>query len=199
MRSSNLAAANNPELQMSNFMGQGGARGYQQQIDQARAKVSSMAPGPARDAAMARLEEQKFSGMGGMRQDAAKMQRDESERLLNPEQFWGGNMEMSQRQLGENARQANMADRLGWFGANTNRDLGFGGLGRDYAQLNENARQANQQQGFSEWQTRGGWNQANQTAAADRAGRQPSSVDRWGQALGTAANLAGQYMDYRKK
>lgn len=141
LSSTGLQAAQDPEQALKNYMGWGGANQFQQQMDQARERVMAMPPGPARDAAAARLEEQKLTQLGGMRQAATGQARQE---LLNP--IMG--QEFGYGQLGENARQANMSNELGWGGLDLQRylgdqsnALGWGNLGLGYSQLGENARQ----------------------------------------------------------
>jgi len=134
--STGLQAAQDPEQALKNYMGWGGAGQYQQQMDQARQQVMAMPPGPARDAAAARLEEQKITQLGAMRQAATGQARGELTGLVNPEMGYNQmGLQESQfgRSLAEQARQANMQNALGWGGLSLQGELGRGQLGLGWA------------------------------------------------------------------
>lgn len=120
LRTSGLDAAKDPDAALKVYMGQGGATGWQQQMDAARARAEALPAGPARDAAIADLEKFRAEGLRGMRQSSAAAARGDLQGMLSPE--------LSYNQLGENARQANMQNALGWGGLDVQRMLGMGGL-----------------------------------------------------------------------
>jgi len=121
LRQSGLDAAKDPEAALKVYMGQGGSAGWQQQMDAARARAMALPAGPARDAAIAGLEKYRMEGLRGMRQSSAAAARGDLQGMLQPEQGYA--------QLGENARQANMQNALGWGGLNLQGELGRGQLG----------------------------------------------------------------------
>lgn len=138
------------------WLGQGGASQYQQEIDAARQQAESLPPGPARDAALARISQM---GVGTLRQGAEQARMGMLSGQLMPQEF-------GYTQLGENARQANQQNALGWGNLNLNRDLGF-------SQLSENQRQWDQGLGFRRWETEGGWGmQGQQNALSQPTGLQ---------------------------
>jgi hypothetical protein len=138
LASTGMQAAEDPDRALQNYMGWGGATQFQQEMDAARQRVEAMPPGPARDAAAARLEEQKMTNLGAMRQAATGQARGELGNLMGQEFGYVG--------LGEQGRIANMNDAtqrygidqstgLGYAGLASNERLGMGNLGLGYANL----------------------------------------------------------------
>lgn len=206
--SSGLAAAQDPETALRMYMGQGGAAGYQQQIDQARMKAMSLRPGPARDKAMADLEEMKSQGLTQMKQAATGQARGELGGLLGTEQGYNQmSLQESQfgRSLAEQMRQANMQNALGWGGIGLQRELGLGQLDLGWAGQGLSERQFADAIGAGrEWQT----NQAALDREANAKNLQmqidaqkPSTFQKIMGGLGTAAGVAGMFMmsDMRMK
>lgn len=118
-----LGAAQDPTGQkaMKMFMGQGFAGQFQQQIDSIRQQAQAMPPGPARDALLARIPEIQAGLQTGMQHGANKNVQDILSGQLMPQEYqYVG--------LGENARQANMQNKLGWGNLDLSRELGLGNL-----------------------------------------------------------------------
>lgn len=183
--STGLQAAQDPEQALKNYMGWGGAGQYQQQMDQARQQVMAMPPGPARDAAAARLEEQKMTNLGAMRQAATGQARGELTGLINPEMGYNQmGLQESQfsRNLAEQARQANMQNSLGWGGLSLQGELGRGQLGLGWAGQNLAQQQFADQTGAGRtWQgQQNALDRQNQIAAinAQAKASKPSTFDR---------------------
>lgn len=111
-----------PNKATETFMGQGGSAAFQNQMDSARKNVEMMPPGPARDAALARLEEQKASGIGGIKMEAEKQRMAALTGQMMPQEYgYVG--------LGEQARQANQSNATNRYGMNLSNELGWGNLG----------------------------------------------------------------------
>jgi hypothetical protein len=196
LRDEYMADVEDPDRAVNKFMGYGGAGQYQSQLDQMQQQLDAMPPGPAKDAAMARLAEQRNVGLSSMRASAMSQANDRLNSLVSPEYQYAG--------LGENARQANMSDRLGWGNLNENarqadmaNQLGWGNLNlnRDqfgyaqnmgWAQFGEGQRQFDQTLGFNRWNSEGNWgnqqNQLNQQLTAN----QPTG---WQKGLNTAGSV----------
>lgn len=159
-----LQSAQDPEAALRNYMGQGGAAQWSGQVDQAREAVNRMPPGPARDAAASRLEEQKLTSMGGMRQAAAGAARNELGGLLGQEYNWQGQLPLSYAQLAEQGRSNQANEGIGMYGAQTGRMTGMGNLGLGYAELGQRGSEFGQTMGYN----REGMQNANQQALLDR-------------------------------
>lgn len=183
---SGLDAAKDPEAALRAYMGYGGAGQYQAQMDQARAEAEQLPPGPARDAAMARLSELKTTGLSGMRQAASAAARGDLSSMLGTEQGYA--------QLAENARQANMQNALGWGGLDVQKLLGLGNLDIARGGLDLQNRQFG-------WESGQKWSDILNQQNLDRAmqekalkASQPSTLQKIFGGLGQGVGLAGSIM-----
>jgi hypothetical protein len=149
----------------------------------------AMPPGPARDAAAARLEEGKLTNLGAMRQAATGQARGELQGLLGHEFNWQGQLPLSYAQLAEQARQADMQNSLGWGGLGVQERLGMGNLGLGQQQLAWDQNRFGQQLNFD---TQGRTWQGEQNAL-DRANQQKlqkqSQPSGWDKALGFVGGI----------
>lgn len=185
LKTTGLNAASSPDAALKAYMGYGGASQYQAQMDAARKQAEMLPPGPTRDRAMADLVKMKQSGLMGMRTEGMKAARGELTSALMPQEY-------GYSQLGENARQANMSNALGWGGLDLQRMLGLGNLN-----LAQGAQSFQQGPYF-------GWQQSE--SAADRALReklanmdyqsqQPSTAQKWLGGAGTVLNTGMMALD----
>lgn len=195
----------NPDSALKTFMGYGGQGEYQQQMDALQQQVEQLPPGPAREAAMARLQEQRSTGLSSMKADASKQANDRLNSLVNPEyqyaglgkDIWSTGLQDKQYYagLGENARQANMSNALGWGNLNLGRDQFNYNQNMGWANFGEGQRQFDQNMGFNRWQQEGNWGNAQNALNS----QQPTGAQKWLNTAGAAAGVAGGLSDLWKQ
>ena len=101
---------------LNNYMGQGGATGFQQQIDEARAQANSIQDPIQRQAALARVETMlKPSLLTGLKTGAEQARMGLLSGSIMPQEFQNNT--------------AWDASRQGWFKLNTDKQLGLSDLG----------------------------------------------------------------------
>jgi hypothetical protein len=105
--------------------GQGGEQQFQQQIDQARKQLALTPEGPQRAALENQIKQMEIGLPLQMRTAATGAARGMLGEQVNPQINWLS----GQNALAENARQANMGNALGWYGATNSYNLGSRGLG----------------------------------------------------------------------
>lgn len=131
---------------LNTWMGQGGMSGFQSQMDQARAQAQQIQDPTMRAAALARIPQMQASLGTQARQGAEQARLGLLSGQLMPQEYqYAG--------LGENARQANMQNALGWGNLGVTKELGLGNLalgGRAEDRLG--AAQAWQQNTYFPWE-----------------------------------------------
>jgi hypothetical protein len=147
------------------LLGQGGGQEITQAIDQARQQLAQLPAGPARDKLAAQIQQMQTTGKLGLQQQGTNLARQGLTGLLGGEQYWGGQLPLSYSQLGEQAREANLQNALGWGGLDVQSALGWGNIGLGQQQQNLAQQQFADVTGAGrDWQT--------QQAALDRAAQQ---------------------------
>jgi hypothetical protein len=183
LESTSLAAANDPNEALGLLGMSGGIAEYQAELDQAMARIEQMQPGPAKDAALARLREQQATGGMALGQAAQGIARGDLKGLVDLEegkrqanlqnqQFYSG--------LGEQRRQFNrglssqesmFGQQLGWDQSRFGQQLGW------------DQDRFGQELDYNRWAQQGNWDHA-LDAAKYQSGEQKKKG--WGGLIGGA-------------